>query len=535
MSRLPLPRQFLRNCRQVGGQPKIADSTGAELTGSQLLVRTLIMRRLLLREVVAPDEKYVGLILPPSAAGVVANVTLPLMNRIAVNLNYTASSEVINHCIGQCSIRHVLTSRRAMEKFKLNLNAELVYLEDFKEKVTLADKLVAFAQAKLPLGVLERHLGVDKLQPDDLLTVIFTSGSTGDPKGVMLTQENVAAQIESINEAVHLRPDDVAIGVLPFFHSYGYTATMWTVLALAPKGVYHFDPRDAQVISKLCAKHKVTVFMATPTFLRIYLRRVQPEDFRSLDVVFASAEKLPKELSDAFEARFGTRPYEAYGCTEMSPLVAVNVPPNRTRNSQIPSAREGTVGKPILNVRAKIVDLETDESKTLATGQPGMLLVTGPNVMKGYFNRPDLTASVIRDGWYVTGDVAKLDADGFIQITDRQSRFSKIGGEMVPHIRIEEAIQRVLGGDEGVLKAVVTAVPDSFRGERLVVMHVEIEKSPEEICRQLAAAGLPNIWIPSPDSFCQVSEIPVLGTGKLDLRGLKNLALEKFTKPEGGQ
>jgi acyl-[acyl-carrier-protein]-phospholipid O-acyltransferase / long-chain-fatty-acid--[acyl-carrier-protein] ligase len=528
MPRLPLPRQFLRNCRQNKNRPKLADSTGAELTGGQLLVRTLIMRRLLLREVLAEDEKYVGLILPPSAAGVVANIALPLMNRIGVNLNYTASSEVVNNCIEQCKIRHVLTSRRLMERLKLDLKAEVVYLDDFKDKVTLADKLIATLQSKLPISMLERRLGIDKLQPDDLLTIIFTSGSTGDPKGVMLTQDNVASQIESIDDAVHLRTDDVAIGVLPFFHSYGYTATMWTVLALAPKGVYHFDPRDAQQIAKLCAKHKVTVFMATPTFLRIYLRRVQAEDFKSLDVVFASAEKLPKDLSDAFEAKFGTRPFEAYGCTEMSPLVAVNVPPSRTRNPNIPSAREGTVGKPILNVQAKIVDPESDDLRPLATGEPGLLYVKGPNVMKGYFNRPDLTGPVIRDGWYVTGDIAKLDADGFIQITDRQSRFSKIGGEMVPHIKIEEAIQRALGGEDGTLHAVVTAIPDAFRGERLVVMHTAIEKSPEQICRELDNAGLPNLWIPSPDSFCQVEEIPVLGTGKLDLRALKQLALEKF-------
>lgn len=528
MPRLPPPRQFLRNCRQVGGKPKIADSTGADLTGSQLLVRTLIMRRLLLREVLGDDEKYVGLILPPSAAGVIANIALPLANRVAVNLNYTAASNVVNNCIEQCNIRHVLTSRRLMERVKLDLKADVVYLDDFKEKVTLGDKLIATLQSKLPLGMLERHLGVDKLQPDDLLTIIFTSGSTGDPKGVMLTQDNIAAQIESIDDAVHLRDDDVAVGVLPFFHSYGYTATMWTVLALAPKGVYHFDPRDAQQISKLCAKHKVTVFMATPTFLRIYLRRVQPEDFKSLDIVFASAEKLPKELSDAFEAKFGTRPLEAYGCTEMSPLVSVNVPPSRTRNPNVPSIREGTVGKPILNVQAKIVDPEADDLKPLPTGEPGLLYVKGPNVMKGYFNRPDLTAPVIRDGWYATGDIAKLDADGFIQITDRQSRFSKIGGEMVPHIKIEEAIQSALGGDEGSLYAVVTAVPDAFRGERLVVVHTAISKTAEQICRDLDATGLPNLWIPSPDSFCQVEEIPVLGTGKLDLRALKQLALEKF-------
>lgn len=526
MPRLSLPRQFLRNCRQVGGNLKIADSTGVEMTGSQVLQRTLILRRLLLRHVLAPDEKFVGLLLPPSAGAVLANAALPLADRVPVNLNYTAGSDVINQCIKQCNIRHVLSTRRIIERFDLKLDAKVLYLEDFRALAGPLDKLIGVAQSLLPISVLERKLGLTKTRGDDVLTVIFTSGSTGDPKGVMLTHDNVGSQIEAIAEAVDLRRNDVAIGVLPFFHSYGYTATLWTVLALEPQGVYHFDPRDAQQIAKLCEKYRVTVFMATPTFLRIYLRRVEPEAFRTLDAVFGAAEKLPKELADAFEARFGVRPFEAYGCTELSPLVAVNVPADRNRSGAAVSAREGTVGRPIPGVKAKIVDLDTGED--LPLGQPGMLLVTGPNVMKGYFNRPDLTAQVIRDGWYVTGDVAKIDADGFIEITDRQSRFSKIGGEMVPHLKIEEAIRRAIGGDEEHLQAVVTAVPDKFRGERLVVMHTALQKSPDEICRELAAAGLPKLWIPSADSFCEIPEIPVLGSGKLDQRGLKELALQKF-------
>ncbi len=524
MPRLTLPRQFLRNCRRVGGNLKVVDSTGAELSGSQLLIRTLIFRRLLLRYVLAADEKFVGLLLPPSAGAVVANATLPLVNRVAVNLNYTMSSAVINNCIAQCGIRHVLTSQRVLDKFKLDLNANIVNLDDFRDKVTLADKVLAAVQSKLPISLLERQLGIADVGGDDLLTVMFTSGSTSEPKGVMLSHDNVASQIESIQEAVHLRDDDAAIGVLPFFHSYGYTATLWTVLALPPKGVYHFDPRDAHQVGKLCAKHRVTVFMGTPTFLRIYLRRVEPEDLKSLEIIFASAERLPKELSDAFEARFGMRPYEAYGATEMSPLVAVNIPPARNSKPGEPSAREGTVGRPIPGVRAKILHSDS-----------GMLWVTGPNVMKGYLKRPDLTAEVIKDGWYKTGDLASIDTGGFITITGRESRFSKIGGEMVPHIKIEETLQRILGGDEDHLKAVVTAVPDPFKGERLVVVHTAIDKTPEQLTRELAAAGLPNLWIPSPDSFCQVPEIPVLGTGKLDLRALKQVAMEKFGTPAGAR
>jgi acyl-[acyl-carrier-protein]-phospholipid O-acyltransferase/long-chain-fatty-acid--[acyl-carrier-protein] ligase len=433
----------------------------------------------------------------------------------------------MNSCIAQCGIRHVLTSRKLVERLNLKLDAELVMLEDFRPRVSRMDKTIATLQAlATPLAVLERLLGLTRVSPDDTLTVIFTSGSTGEPKGVMLTHRNVGANIEAIDQVISLRPSDVLIGVLPFFHSYGYTATMWTALAFDAKGAYHIDPRDAGQVGKLCGKHRATVLMGTPTFLRFYLRRCEKEDLSGLEVVFASAEKLPKDLADAFEQKFGVRPMEAYGATELSPLVSVNIPPARARPGVGPTAREGSVGRPIPGVSAKVVDPETGTELGIDT--PGMLLIQGDNVMKGYLNRPDLTEKVIRDGWYVTGDIAKIDADGFIFITGRESRFSKIGGEMVPHIKIEETLQRVLGAGEEELLAVVSAVPDSKKGERLVVFHKPVSKSPQQICKDLHEAGLPNIWIPSADSFCQIEEIPVLGTGKLDLKALKTLALERF-------
>jgi acyl-[acyl-carrier-protein]-phospholipid O-acyltransferase/long-chain-fatty-acid--[acyl-carrier-protein] ligase len=156
-----------------------------------------------------------------------------------------------------------------------------------------------------------------------------------------------------------------------------------------------------------------------------------------------------------------------------------------------------------------------------------MLLIKGPNVMKGYLGKPELTAQVIRDGWYETGDIASIDAGGFVTITDRQTRFSKIGGEMIPHLAVEEALAKVLGAPEEI-KAVVIALPDEKKGERLIVAHEPITKTPEQICRELARSGMTNLWIPSPDSFIQVLQIPLLGTGKPDLKQLKTLALAKF-------
>jgi acyl-[acyl-carrier-protein]-phospholipid O-acyltransferase / long-chain-fatty-acid--[acyl-carrier-protein] ligase len=530
-----LPRQFLRMCRRNRKRLKVADSTGAKLTGGHLLLRTLVLRRILAREVLADDEKHVGLLLPPSAGGVVANAVLPLMGRVGVNLNYTLSPALIDNCIRQCGIRHVLTSRRFMERLKIEIKADLIYLEDFASKATLADKLVAALQARLlPIAKLERALGLDAIKAEDLLTIIFTSGSTGDPKGVMLSHENVGSNVWGIGQAVKITADDVALGVMPFFHSYGYTAALWTVLTLDPVGVYHFDPRDAHQVGKLARDYKATIFMTTPTFLRIYQRRCEPQDFASLDVVFGAAEKVPPELFHAFETKFGVRPLEAYGCTELSPLVAVNVPPSRSpRHGQETGrnevgVREGSVGRPIPGVKAKVVHPETWQE--MPASEPGMLLVTGPNVMKGYLNQPEATARVIRDGWYITGDLAIIDGDGFITITGRESRFSKLGGEMVPHGTIEEALEKVLAGDAEHVKAVVTAVPDPRKGERLVVLHLPTTRTPDQIRQELAAAGLPNLWIPSPDSFLQVDHIPVLGTGKLDLKAMREVALARFAQ-----
>ena len=524
-----LPSEAIKRCKKQMFRSKIADSSGSDLTGGMTLLRTLVLRRLLKRHVFQSGEKNVGVLLPPSVGGTLTNLALTLDKRVAVNLNYTVSSEVLNHCIESAGIKHVLTSRRFMSKMNFDLKTELVYLEDFKDKPTFGDKISsALAAFLVPAGVLSRALGVHKPTGDDVITIIFTSGSTGTPKGVMLTYDNIASNAEAIDQVIHLKDTDVIVGILPFFHSMGYTVTLWTPLVTNLKSVFHYSPIDAKRIGKLAEAHQATILLSTPTFLRNYLRRVTPDQFKSINLVVAGAEKLPAAVSDKFEEKFGVRPVEGYGCTELSPLVSVNVPKSRNENTDQLTLREGTVGRPIPGVAAKITHLESGEE--LGLDEEGMLHIKGPNVMKGYLNAPDKTAEVLQDGWYRTGDVGYLDKDGFIWITGRKSRFSKIGGEMVPHILVEETLTQLIGvsDEDDTVKVVVTAVPDEKKGERLVVLHAKIENTADALREGLSNAGLPNIFIPSSDSFREVAAIPVLGTGKVDLKGVKDKALELF-------
>ncbi|MEQ1829331.1 MAG: AMP-binding protein [Pirellula sp.] len=522
-----LPLLFVRRCREKGAATKIADSTGIKLSGHDLLLRTLVLRRVFERVVLDADERYVGVLLPPTVPGAVANFALSLAGRVAVNLNYTVSESIINQCIQQAEIKTIITSKKVMEKFGIRPAGNLIYLEDMKDYATVSDKIACLMQSKwLPLSMVARSLKLNQLKPDDALTVIFTSGSTGTPKGVPLSLMNVASNVQGFDQYIGVRDDDNFLGILPYFHSFGFTVTLWGAMTLPCSACYHFNPLEPRQIGKLVEANKSTVILGTPTFLRTYLRRIEPEQFKSVEVVVVGAEKMPIVLAQAFEERFGVRPIEGYGTTELSPVASVNVPRTRAKTpDKNAGLREGSVGKPIPGVSARVVSLE--DGKLLETNVSGMIQISGPNVMTGYLKQPELTAKVIKDGWYETGDVGYIDDDGFLFITGRQSRFSKIGGEMVPHIQIEEAIISILG-ESDVLSVGVTSIPDEKKGERIIVLHTEMSKTPGEIVKELSAMGLPNLFLPSEDSFVRVDAIPILGTGKLDLRGLQQLAKERM-------
>ena len=517
----PLPRTFLYTARRHPFRFAMADGQTPKLTFFAVLARTLFLARRLRKT--WQGQEMVGILLPPSIPGALVNFAAMLMGKVPVNLNYTASNETLESCAKQCNLKTVITARAFLERVHVQPPAETIFLEDLAQKPHFSERLGAALAFFLPARLVEKYAGAErKTRLEDIATIIFSSGSTGEPKGVVLTHYNVAANVEQLNQVFLLHSDDRIMGILPFFHSFGFTGTLCLPAATGIGVVFHPNPLDSRVIGALVNKYAVTMLLATPTFLNAYTRRCEPEQFGSLRFVMAGAEKLPERISQAFEDRFGLRPLEGYGCTECSPAVTVNTIDFRAASFRQVGAKRGSIGHPLPGMTVKIIDPETLEP--LPVNQPGLLLVRGPNVMQGYLNQPEKTDAVLQDGWYNTGDIAMLDEDGFLRVTDRLSRFSKIGGEMVPHIKVEDKLHELLKATEQVF--VVTAVPDERKGERLMVLHTLPEDKLKQTLELFAKCDLPALWRPRPDQFLRVEKLPYLGTGKLDLRKARELAQE---------
>ena len=519
-----LPRRVIRTARRNWSRFAMADSSGRELTYGRMLTGSLLVAQWARAQKNEPDERegqMIGVLLPPSVAGALVNVGITLAGRVPVNLNFTAGSEAMAAARERCNMRTVVTSRVFLAKAKIAAQDGMVFVEDILARAGTFAKVRAWLAARfMPAALL-----AGAARPDSLATIIFSSGSTGIPKGVMLSHFNVIANIEAMAQLFWIGEHDRIVGVLPFFHSFGYTVTIWFPLIAGCGAVYHPNPTDAKAIGELTARYRATLLLSTPTFCATYTRKCSREEFSTLRFVLVGAEKLREPIAAAFREKFGVELLEGYGCTEMAPVVAVNAPNFEAgRDTQLGN-KPGTVGHPLPGVAAQVVDPAT--FALLGADQPGLLLVKGSNRMSGYLGEPVRTAEVLHEGWYVTGDIAAIDDEGFLRITDRLSRFSKIAGEMVPHLRIEDAIASVLES----APCAVTAIADDRRGERLVALYVS-EMDPGMLWQKLSETDLPRLWLPKRENIYRVETLPQLGTGKLDLRGLKARAEELAAQTE---
>ena len=469
----------------------------------------------------------VAIVLPPSVGAVVANVGVTLANKVAVNMNFTSGRTALQSAINRGQVTQAISAKLFMKRLEdFPWPQEVHRLEEVMVKLKPKIILWRIISAVTPAWLLSDLLGLPRKPDREEAVLLFTSGSSGEPKGVVLSHRNVLGNVQQFGSMLNLGREDSVMASLPFFHSFGCTVTLWYPLIGGVRSVTYPTPVDVVKNAEIIERHQISLLVTTPTFLRGYLKRAEPKQFASIKLLVTGAEKLPRELAESFEEKFGKHVLEGYGLTETSPVVSTNLPdpaPSRPDDTVQPSDRTGSVGKLLPGEAAQIRDPETDA--LLSPHELGMLWLKGPNIFEGYLNEPERTAEVLRDGWFKTGDLGRLDEDGFLYIEGRLSRFSKIAGEMVPHETIETKIIEAfaLKTEEERIVAIV-GVPDRAKGEALVLLATRA-LSPEKIRESLLAAGLPNLWIPR--TIKLVEKIPILGSGKLDLGKCKELALER--------
>lgn len=489
-------------CRK---DPVVADDRSGVLTYEKLLVGALIMARRFRR---LPGDN-VGLLLPASVASDVALLGLYLAGKLPVVLNWTTGPANLAHAARLMGLQHVVTSKVFVDRLSIQVEgAAYVHLEEVRGKVGKWEQLTALLKVRWLPGAVRAAL--PRPDPDSHAVVLFTSGSEKAPKAVPLTHRNILTNQRDGLIALKVTRDDSLLGFLPAFHSFGLSITGLVPVLSGMRVVRHPDPTDAAALARKVGMYKPTILVGTPTFAGYILERAEPGELRSLRMAVVGAEKCPEALVGGFAAAApGCEVLEGYGVTECSPVVSVNSPGEN---------RPGTVGRPLRHVELSLVDPETREPRP--NDQMGMLLVGGPTVFPGYLGEGEANPFLERDGkhWYVTGDLATIDADGYVHFNGRLKRFLKAGGEMVSLPALEEPFARQWPPTKDGPRVAVEGVELEGGGRRIVLFTTEAAtlREANELLQREGFHGVYRL-----DEVRRVAELPVLGTGKIDYKVLR--------------
>jgi acyl-[acyl-carrier-protein]-phospholipid O-acyltransferase / long-chain-fatty-acid--[acyl-carrier-protein] ligase len=527
--RLSLDRHLAEEC--VRGLKRrrfttaVIDGTDhTKLSRAKLLGAAAALSRHLRKEF---SDERIAIVLPASKGSMLANLAVTLANKVPVDLNFTMGRAANESCCRRANLRVVISATQFMERLKdFPWPEHVLKLDELMPRMKRQIVFWWIVSLLVPARLLLRFLQIPKKGGHAEAVLLFTSGTTGEPKGVVISHRNVVGNVSQFRELLDARETDAILASLPFFHTFGSTVTLWYPLIEGVRIVTYPSPLEGAKNAALIERYKLTFLLATPTFLRVYLRKAEPRQLRSLRLIIAGAEKLPLDLASHFEKRFDKKVFEGYGLTETAPVVSVNLPdpePKKPGEQVQSSSRLGSVGRLAPGMAAEIREPDTD--RKLSLHETGMLWLCGANIFEGYLHDPKRTAEILHDGWLKTGDIGRFDEDGFLYIEGRLSRFSKIGGEMVPHETVEQKIIDLLelsGRDERPIA--IVGVQDEAKGEALVLLSAaDIDLA--ELRKKLQEAGVPNLWIPK--NVQRVEAIPVLASGKLDLKKCQERAAEK--------
>ena len=527
-----IPVAWLKTAKRMGFQMAATDILGEPLSHHRFITGVFAFCGLIKKK---SPEQNIGVLVPASVGGAICNMAVLALGKTAVNLNFTASPEAIQGSVKKAEIKTIYTSKKFIKKLEergIDIIAILpettfYYLEDFKQELPKLKMLLTLLSVIVLPSRLLQAIYIKKTKPQDTAAILFSSGSEGTPKGVELSHLNLAANSRQVADTLNTRENDIVMSTLPTFHAFGLLATTLMPLSEGIPIVCHPDPTDVVTIAKGVARNNGTLLFGTSTFLRLYTmnKKVHSLMLKPLRLVIAGAERLNPDTRNAFTMKFNHQILEGYGTTETSPVASVNIPDELDTSYWKPQMgnKQGSVGMPLPGTSFRIVDPETLEE--LATGEDGLILIGGPQVMKGYLLDNDKTNEVIVDldnhRWYRSGDKGHLDADGFLIIVDRYSRFAKLGGEMVSLSAVEEKIRTALGGDAD-LDLVAVNVPDDKKGEKVILL-IANDMPSKELKKRLITAEMNPLMIPS--VFINVDSVPKLGSGKTDFASSRKLAL----------
>ena len=520
-----LAEECVRGLKRRPFATAVIDGTDhSKLSRAKLLGAAAAFSRYLRKQF---SDERIAIVLPASKGSMLANLAVTLANKVPVDLNFTIGRAANESCCRRANLRVAISATPFMERLKdFPWPEHILKLDELLPRMKRQIILWWIISVLAPARLLLRLLQIPKKGGHAEAVLLFTSGTTGEPKGVVVSHRNVVGNVSQFRQLLDAKKTDAILASLPFFHTFGSTVTLWYPLIEGVRIVTFPNPLEAAKCAALIEQYGLTFLLATPTFLRLYLRKAEPEQLGTLRLIIAGAEKLPLDLASHFEKRFHKKVFEGYGLTETAPVVSVNLPDQQPRTSGEhvqPSSRLGSVGRLAPGIAAEIREPETN--RKLSLYESGMLWLRGPNIFEGYLHDPQRTDEVLRDGWLKTGDIARFDEDGFLYIEGRLSRFSKIGGEMVPHEAIEQKIIDLLelsGRDERPLA--IVGVQDEAKGEALVLLSaVDIDLT--QLRSKLHEAGVPNLWIPK--QVQRVEAIPVLASGKLDLKKCQERAAER--------
>jgi acyl-[acyl-carrier-protein]-phospholipid O-acyltransferase / long-chain-fatty-acid--[acyl-carrier-protein] ligase len=522
-----LGRESVRMLTKHPRRPFLVDRTVGrrQLTCGQLFAATAVFSRRIRATV---PEHRVGIVLPPGAGAFIANLAVLSAGKIPVNLNFTAGRSALETSLRLGGIATIISAEAMRAKVPnfpwtertLDLKSEMEAAGG--KRAMLPWLIAAFV---LPNQWCATLLKLPTVGDRAEAGLLFTSGSSGEPKGVSLTHRNVLANCAQISSLSILPEDARLLGCLPVFHSFGFTATLWYPILRGCRIITVPSPLETRKIVEAIRDEGVTVMLGAPTFVRPLLKKAQSHELRSLQLVVTGAEKLPDDLYKCFLEQFHLEICQGYGLTETSPASNINQPdPPVVLSTNEPQRgkRFGSVGRMMPGMTARI--MEPESGRFLPLTETGVVLFRGANVFEGYLDDEAKTRGAFRDGWFVTGDLGRFDEDGFLFIEGRLSRFSKIGGEMVPHGTVEQKILQAFGWDELESPAVfVTGIPDVSKGEALVML-TTMDVTVDELRGKLGDLDVPNLWVPR--IIKRVDCIPMLGTGKTDLKRCRELALD---------